>query len=108
MEGDTRASFLGPLLSALAHTLMLIGFGAALRAARVLDDAELGGLSKFCAWLSLPCALFASVVDLRWSDVDWTLLLGMFVSKAIVFAGVSAVGLLHSRTPEAVARAGLF
>lgn len=103
-----RASFLGPLLSALAHTLMFIGFGAVLRSWRVLDDAELGGLSKFCAWLSLPCALFASVVDLHWSDVDWTLLLGIFVSKAIVFAGVSAVGLLHSRTPEAVARAGLF
>mmetsp|Transcript_13272 Transcript_13272/g.40021 ORF Transcript_13272/g.40021 Transcript_13272/m.40021 type:complete len:1120 (-) Transcript_13272:249-3608(-) len=102
------ASFLGPLLSALAYTLLIIFTGYFMRAYRVLNDAEAGGLSRFCGLLALPCALFASVVDLDWSSVDGTLLLGMFLSKVIIFAFTSLATLSRRRTPRDVARAGIF
>jgi len=106
-EADPQ-SFMEPLLNALTFTLMWIGCGFVMRSGGWLTDAEVGGLSRFCGMLSLPCALFASIVDLDWSSVDWTLLLGIFVSKSIIFTLTMFASLLRSRSHEAIARAGLF
>lgn len=55
---------------------------------------------------ALPSLIFLSLVELNWSKVNWTFLLAMLISKAVVFFAVLLISLFVAR-PLNVARAGL-
>lgn len=55
---------------------------------------------------ALPSLIFLSLVELEWNTVNWSFLLSILISKAIVFFSVAAVSLLVVR-PVNYGRAGI-
>lgn len=74
---------------------------------KIITKTETKGLSTFVGTFALPSLIFLSLIELKWSAVNWNFLLAMFISKAIVFAIVLVIALLATR-PINYARAGLF
>ncbi|XP_073838455.1 integral membrane protein GPR155 homolog anchor [Musca autumnalis] len=73
---------------------------------KIITNAETKGLGTFVGTFALPSLIFLSLVELNWSKVNWTFLLAMLISKAIVFFVVLLISLIVAR-PLNYARAGL-
>ncbi|EDV96194.1 GH16123 [Drosophila grimshawi] len=73
---------------------------------KIISNAETKGLATFVGTFALPSLIFLSLVELNWSAVNWTFLLAMLISKAIVFFAVLIICLLVAR-PLNYARAGV-
>ncbi|XP_002021255.2 integral membrane protein GPR155 [Drosophila persimilis] len=73
---------------------------------KIISNAETKGLGTFVGTFALPSLIFLSLVELNWSAVNWSFLLAMLVSKAIVFFSVLIISLLVAR-PLNYARGGL-
>ncbi|XP_017861582.1 PREDICTED: integral membrane protein GPR155 isoform X1 [Drosophila arizonae] len=73
---------------------------------KIISNAETKGLATFVGTFALPSLIFLSLVELNWRAVNWTFLLAMLISKAIVFFAVLVICLLVAR-PLNYARAGL-
>ncbi|KAH8307356.1 hypothetical protein KR044_010665 [Drosophila immigrans] len=73
---------------------------------KIISNAETKGLATFVGTFALPSLIFLSLVELNWSAVNWTFMLAMLISKAIVFFAVLVICLLVAR-PLNYARAGL-
>ncbi|XP_068142293.1 lysosomal cholesterol signaling protein [Drosophila tropicalis] len=73
---------------------------------KIISNAETKGLGTFVGTFALPSLIFLSLVELNWSAVNWSFLLAMLVSKAVVFFAVLIITLLVAR-PLNYARAGL-
>ncbi|XP_017955013.1 integral membrane protein GPR155 isoform X1 [Drosophila navojoa] len=73
---------------------------------KIISNAETKGLATFVGTFALPSLIFLSLVELNWRAVNWTFLLAMLISKAIVFFAVLVICLLVAR-PLNFARAGL-
>ncbi|XP_069967441.1 lysosomal cholesterol signaling protein isoform X2 [Bactrocera oleae] len=73
---------------------------------KIISNSETKGLGTFVGTFALPSLIFLSLVELNWSRVNWTFLLAMTLSKAIVFFAVLVISLLITR-PLNYARAGL-
>lgn len=73
---------------------------------KIISNAETKGLGTFVGTFALPSLIFLSLVELNWSKVNWTFLLAMLISKAVVFFSVLVISLFVVR-PLNVARAGL-
>ncbi|XP_017059081.1 integral membrane protein GPR155 isoform X1 [Drosophila ficusphila] len=73
---------------------------------KIISNAETKGLGTFVGTFALPSLIFLSLVELNWSAVNWSFLLAMLVSKAVVFFAVLIVSLLVAR-PLNYARGGL-
>ncbi|XP_067644870.1 lysosomal cholesterol signaling protein isoform X2 [Eurosta solidaginis] len=74
---------------------------------KIISNAETKGLGTFVGIFALPSLIFISLIELDWSTVNWTFLLAMFISKAIVFFAVLIISLLITR-PLNLGRAGVF
>ncbi|XP_059219618.1 integral membrane protein GPR155 [Stomoxys calcitrans] len=74
---------------------------------KIITNAETKGLGTFVGTFALPSLIFLSLVELNWDKVNWTFLLAMLISKAIVFFVVLLISLIVAR-PLNYARAGLF
>lgn len=96
------------LVPALVQTfaIILLGYGCGLFC--VLSPEQASGVGKFVATVSLPGLLFRSMVKLDLHAVDWRFVVGIFVSKTIVFA-ITAVGthLYERRCRKRIAFAGI-
>ncbi|ALC42981.1 CG7510 [Drosophila busckii] len=73
---------------------------------KIITNAETKGLGTFVGTFALPSLIFMSLVELNWGAVNWTFLLAMLISKAIVFFAVLIICLLVGR-PLNYSRAGL-
>ncbi|XP_022227106.1 integral membrane protein GPR155 [Drosophila obscura] len=73
---------------------------------KIISNAETKGLGTFVGTFALPSLIFLSLVELNWNAVNWSFLLAMLVSKAIVFFSVLIISLLVAR-PLNYARGGL-
>ncbi|XP_064541363.1 lysosomal cholesterol signaling protein [Drosophila montana] len=73
---------------------------------KIISNAETKGLATFVGTFALPSLIFLSLVELNWRAVNWTFMLAMLISKAIVFFAVLIICLLVAR-PLNYARAGL-
>ncbi|KAH8345752.1 hypothetical protein KR067_003058 [Drosophila pandora] len=73
---------------------------------KIISNAETKGLGTFVGTFALPSLIFLSLVELNWSAVNWSFLLAMLVSKAVVFFAVLIICLLVAR-PLNYARGGL-
>ncbi|XP_032598863.2 LOW QUALITY PROTEIN: integral membrane protein GPR155-like [Drosophila grimshawi] len=72
----------------------------------IVTNAETKGLGTFVSTFALPSLIFLSMVELNWTNVNWSFLLAMFISKSVVFFAVLIICLLVAR-PLNYARAGL-
>jgi len=73
---------------------------------KIISNAETKGLGTFVGTFALPSLIFLSLVELNWNAVNWSFLLAMLVSKAVVFFAVLFISLLVAR-PLNYARGGL-
>ncbi|KAH8235021.1 hypothetical protein KR032_007833 [Drosophila birchii] len=73
---------------------------------KIISNAETKGLGTFVGTFALPSLIFLSLVELNWNAVNWSFLLAMLVSKAVVFFSVLIISLLVAR-PLNYARGGL-
>ncbi|XP_016977975.1 integral membrane protein GPR155 isoform X2 [Drosophila rhopaloa] len=73
---------------------------------KIISNAETKGLGTFVGTFALPSLIFLSLVELNWNAVNWSFLLAMLVSKAVVFFAVLIISLLVAR-PLNYARGGL-
>lgn len=74
---------------------------------KIISKAETKGLSTFVGTFALPSLIFLSLIELKWSAVNWNFLLAMFISKSLVFVIVLVITLLTMK-PLNYARAGLY
>ena len=95
------------LLSVLVQCFSLILAGYVSGRSGLIDDVESRGLATFVSLFSLPALIFRSLATLAFSDICWTFISGILVSKIAVFVVVAGVSLLLSR-PSDPTVAGLF
>lgn len=74
---------------------------------KLITSQEAKGLGRFASLIALPASLFYNMAKLDFSAVNWSFLLGIFLTKALVFISV-AVGCVAVTRRFDVARAGLF
>ncbi|XP_037901142.1 integral membrane protein GPR155 [Glossina fuscipes] len=104
-EHDTTIS-MNNFYPALVQCFGIIICGYIAGRFKIISNAETKGLGTFVGTFALPSLIFLSLVELNWSAVNWTFLLAMLISKAVVFFVVLIISLCVAR-PLNYARAGL-
>ena len=95
------------LYPAIVQCFVVILAGYIAGRASLITSPQGKGIGTFVGKFCLPALLFRSMVKLNFDTVDWFFLLGIGISKTVVFVGVVALTLLVKR-PLNLAYAGLF
>ena len=74
---------------------------------KIIPKQESKGLNLFVGKFSLPVLIFVSLANLNFSNVDWSFLLAITISKSIIFFVVGIIEfVIHS--PKDLSRAAIF
>ncbi|RWS28008.1 integral membrane protein GPR155-like protein [Leptotrombidium deliense] len=73
----------------------------------LISEIESIGLSRFVTYYSLPALIFKSLATFSLADVDWYLVFGIFLAKAILFVGVAITTVILTK-PRDYSKAGLY
>ena len=95
------------LYPAIVQCFVVILAGYIAGRASLITSSQGKGIGTFVGKFCLPALLFRSMVTLNFDTVDWYFLLGIGISKTVVFVGVVVLTLLVKR-PLNLAYAGLF
>ena len=95
------------LYPAIIQCFVVILAGYIAGRASLITSSQGKGIGTFVGKFCLPALLFRSMVTLNFQTVDWYFLLGIGISKTVVFVGVVVLTLLVKR-PLNLAYAGLF
>lgn len=95
------------LYPAIVQCFVVILAGYIAGRASLITSSQGKGIGTFVGKFCLPALLFRSMVTLNFQTVDWYFLLGIGISKTVVFVGVVVLTLLVKR-PLNLAYAGLF
>ena len=95
------------LYPAIVQCFVVILAGYIAGRASLITSSQGKGIGTFVGKFCLPALLFRSMVTLNFETVDWYFLLGIGISKTVVFVGVVVLTLLVKR-PLNLAYAGLF
>lgn len=95
------------LYPAIIQCFAIILAGYIAGRANLISQAQGKGIGVFVGKFCLPALLFRSMVELNFSQVNWLFLLGIAVSKSVVFVVVAILSLLIRR-PRHLGFAGLF
>jgi len=95
------------LYPAIFQCFAIIMAGYIAGRANLISELQGKGIGTFVGKFCLPALLFRSMVVLDFSTVDWFFLLGIAISKTIVFVAVAVLTLLLKR-PVHLGYAGLF
>jgi len=93
------------LLPALLQIFLTMGLGWFAGAMKIFGPKEARGLGIFVGKFSLPALIFISLCTLNLGEIKWSFLLGVFLSKIIIF---SFVFLLDYFLNKNTSRAALF
>lgn len=72
----------------------------------IITNAGAKGFHTYVGTFALPSLIFLSLCELNWNTVNWTFLLAILCSKAIVFLSVMLISLMVVR-PLNLGRSGL-
>ena len=95
------------LYPAIVQCFVIILGGYIAGRASLITSVQGRGIGTFVSKFCLPALLFRSMVTLNFDTVDWRFLLGIGISKTVVFVGVVTLTLLVKR-PLNLGYAGLF
>ena len=95
------------LYPAIFQCFAIIMAGYIAGRANLISELQGKGIGTFVGKFCLPALLFRSMVVLDFTTVDWFFLLGIAISKTIVFVAVAVLTLLLKR-PVHLGYAGLF
>ena len=93
------------LLPTLLQIFLTVGLGWAAGSLKMFGPKEARGLGMFVGKFSLPALIFISLASLDLSDIKWSFLLAVLISKSIIFGGVFMLDLLLNKN---MSRAALF
>ena len=68
---------------------------------------ESAGLNTFVGKFSLPVLIFTSLAKLNFSNIKWSFLLAIFVSKTLIFILVGGIEFIIS-SPKSFSRPSIF
>ena len=106
-ETSTDSLSIDNLYPAIFQCFAIILAGYIAGRADLINAQQAKGISVFVSKFCLPALLFRSMVSLDFHTVNWHFLLGIAISKTIVFMAVMVVTLLVRR-PVHLGYAGLF
>jgi hypothetical protein len=95
------------LYPAILQCFVIILIGYVAGRANWITSSQGSGIGNFVGKFCLPALLFKSMVELKFEQVNWYFLLGIAISKTIVFVLVAVLCLLIRR-PRHFGIAGLF
>ncbi|GFT78812.1 integral membrane protein GPR155 [Nephila pilipes] len=95
------------LLPSLVQCFGIIFIGYILGRTKVLKQTEVRGISLFVQYLSLPALIFNTVSTIPFTEVKWTFIASVFVSKTCIFICVALVTMLLTH-PHDLGKAGIF
>ncbi|XP_052247244.1 integral membrane protein GPR155-like isoform X3 [Dreissena polymorpha] len=104
--GNNSPSF-DNLYTVILQCFAIILAGYIAGRAKLITSSQGKGIGTFVGQFCLPALLFRSMVVLNFSQVNWYFLLGILISKTIVFVAVAGLTLLLKR-PLHLGFAGLF
>lgn len=105
-DGDIPSIAMERLYPALVQCFGIITCGYLAGRLKIISNTETKGLNTYVGTFALPSLIFLSLVELDWKTVNWTFLLSILASKAIVFFSVIIISLLATR-PVNCSRAGI-
>ena len=101
------SSALPDLLPTLLQIFLTIKLGWLAGFYKILSPQEARGLNIFVGKFSLPVLIFVSLAGLNFSNVEWSFLLAITISKTVIFVIVGLIEfIIHS--PTDVSRATIF
>ena len=103
--GEEEEAAQGKLLPTLLQIFLTVFLGWLSGTLGIFGTREAKGLGIFVSKYSLPALIFISLASLNISDIKWSFLLAILVSKSIIFITVLMVDLLLNRN---MSRAALF
>ena len=106
-DSDNTNLSVDNLYPAIVQCFVIILAGYIAGRASLITSVQGKGIGTFVAKFCLPALLFRSMVKLNFETVDWFFLLGIGISKTIVFVGVVVLTLLAKR-PLNLGYAGIF
>ena len=98
---------LDKLYSVMLEVFATILLGYVVGRLKLITLQEAKGLGRFASLIALPASLFYNMAKINFSGVDWMFMLGIFLTKSIVFVSVAVSFMAATRRFE-VARAGLY
>jgi predicted permease len=93
------------LLPALLQIFLTVGLGWAAGSLGVFSPKEARGLGMFVGKISLPALILTNLASLDLSNIQWSFLLAVLVSKTIIFVMVLLLDFLLARD---MSRAAIF
>lgn len=106
---DNDGVALDNLYPALVECFGIILLGYFAGRFNFISDTEAKGLGTFVGTFSLPALIFGSLCKLNLMSVNWTFLLAIFISKAILFFGVLIVNMVIAASrSQTLARSGIY
>ncbi|XP_062511956.1 lysosomal cholesterol signaling protein-like isoform X2 [Corticium candelabrum] len=94
------------LYSVMLEVFAVVLLGYAIGRLKLITSQEAKGLGRFASLIALPTSLFYNMAKIDFSAVNWMFLLGIFLTKTILFVMVAVGCVVMSKL--GIARAGLF
>ena len=93
------------LLPTLLQIFLTVGLGWVAGSLKMLGTKQAQGLGAFVGKFSLPSLIFISLASLDLTNINWSFLLGVLISKSLIFLGVLLLDLFLYRN---ISRAAIF
>jgi predicted permease len=98
---------LDKLYAVMLEVFATILLGYVIGRLKLITKQESKGLGRFASLIALPAGLFYNMAKIDFSGVNWSFMLGIFLTKSILFISVAVSFMAVTRRFE-VARAGLY
>ncbi|XP_008566608.1 PREDICTED: integral membrane protein GPR155 isoform X1 [Galeopterus variegatus] len=105
---DAPSMAITRLFPALLECFGIVLCGYIAGRANIITSTQAKGLGNFVSRFALPALLFKNMVILNFSNVDWSFLYSILISKASVFFIVCVLTLLVASPDSRFSKAGLF
>jgi len=101
------AASMDNLFATLIQIFLTIKVGWLTGFFKIIEPEQAKGLNIFVSKFSLPVLIYVSLATLDLTQIDWNFMIGVAVSKSVIFLGVELVELLINR-PRDISRATIF
>eukprot|EP01012_Entosiphon_sulcatum_P004734 TRINITY_DN11958_c0_g1_i1.p1 TRINITY_DN11958_c0_g1~~TRINITY_DN11958_c0_g1_i1.p1 ORF type:complete len:818 (-),score=109.47 TRINITY_DN11958_c0_g1_i1:98-2506(-) len=96
------------LTSSIIKTFFMVALGYIMGKTGALTLDATKGINQLAGKVALPALLFVGMATLNLKEVDFKVLLTMFLAKALVFVSVSAIAVVFSQKSSWLSKCGIF
>jgi len=106
-KDDSHPEDISQLLPTLLQIFLTIKLGWLAGFYKIIPQEDSKGLNTFVGKFSLPVLIFMSLANLDFSNIDWSFLLAITISKTIIFIFAGLVDFIV-QSPKDLSRASIF